>query len=105
MAVCIVQTMSNVTQQQYDAVSHRLGMDSPGAQPPQGALAHIAGPVDGGWWCVVSEWESRQDFERFLNERLLPAVRAEGMDTEGFAPVKFEVYRSMGVGHAEGSAR
>jgi hypothetical protein len=36
---------------------------------PEGNVLRMAGPMDGGWR-VVSLWESRQQFESFLEERL-----------------------------------
>jgi hypothetical protein len=37
--------------------------------PPEGNLLRMAGPMDGGWR-VASLWESRRQFETFLEERL-----------------------------------
>jgi hypothetical protein len=37
--------------------------------PPEGNLFRMAGPMDGGWR-VASLWESRRQFETFLEERL-----------------------------------
>jgi hypothetical protein len=39
------------------------------SSPPAGNLLRMAGPMEGGWR-VVSLWESRQQFETFLEERL-----------------------------------
>jgi hypothetical protein len=37
--------------------------------PPEGNYLRLAGPMDGGWR-VVSLWDSRDQFETFLRERL-----------------------------------
>ena len=39
------------------------------SSPPEGNLLRLGGPMDGGWR-VVSLWESRKQFETFLEERL-----------------------------------
>jgi hypothetical protein len=39
------------------------------SSPPAGNLLRMAGPMDGGWR-VISLWESRGQFETFLEERL-----------------------------------
>ena len=39
----------------------------------RGLIVHTSGPVDGGWR-IVDVWESREDFERFTDERVRPAV-------------------------------
>lgn len=38
-------------------------------RPPHGNRLRMAGPMDGGWR-VVSLWDSAQQFEAFLEERL-----------------------------------
>jgi hypothetical protein len=54
----------------YDAVNAKIDM---GANPPAGLIVHTAGEVDGQWQ-VVDVWETREDAERFDNERLIPAI-------------------------------
>jgi hypothetical protein len=56
------------TQGQYDRVMDKLGLKGT-ENWPQGSILHVAGPTEKGWE-VVDVWESRQDFDRFLTERL-----------------------------------
>jgi hypothetical protein len=49
-----------------DALTEAWGIAS---SPPEGNMLRMAGPMDGGWR-VVSLWESRQQFETFLEEQL-----------------------------------
>jgi hypothetical protein len=49
-----------------DALTAAWGIAS---SPPEGNVLRMAGPMDGGWR-VVSLWQSRQQFETFLEERL-----------------------------------
>jgi hypothetical protein len=37
--------------------------------PPAGNRLRMAGPMDGGWR-VISLWDSREQFQEFLDERL-----------------------------------
>jgi hypothetical protein len=37
--------------------------------PPAGNRLRMAGPMDGGWR-VISLWDSREQFQDFLDERL-----------------------------------
>jgi hypothetical protein len=39
------------------------------SSPPAGNQFRLAGPMDGGWR-VVSLWESREQFQQFMRERL-----------------------------------
>lgn len=72
MAFLIEQQLEGVTQEMYDAVQRRVEADT---DPPAGLLLHTSGPVDGGWR-IVDVWESPEDFHRFSDERVRPAVTA-----------------------------
>jgi len=37
----------------------------------------MAGPMAGGWR-IVTPWDSEDDFERFRDERLVPALMSTG---------------------------
>jgi hypothetical protein len=66
---------------QYQRVNELLGidMDSGEGDWPAGLLAHTGGTKDGG--LVVFElWSSRADQERFLSERLGPALAQAGVE-------------------------
>lgn len=45
--------------------------------PPEGMIVHSAGPVDSGWG-VIDCWESREAFDTFVQERLLPRLHGLG---------------------------
>ena len=70
MAV-VVSTVAPFTAEMYEAVSAKA---MSGDQLPEGCQVHIAGPVDQGWR-VITVWDSREMFDRFREERLLPAIR------------------------------
>jgi hypothetical protein len=65
----------------FEAVTDRV---MPGDQLPDGCELQIAGPVEQGWR-VITVWESREAFDRFREEKLLPAIRE--VAGEGASPV------------------
>lgn len=65
------QDMPGVTADDYARVLAELG----GAErTARGLVTHVAGAVDGGFR-IVDVWESREDWERFNEQHLMPAVR------------------------------
>ncbi len=45
---------------------------------PAGGIFHVAGPSPNGGWRVIEVWESQEDAQRFLGERVKPAFEAVG---------------------------
>src|SRR5205085_429441 len=55
----------------YDTVSERLNVQS----APDGAIVHTAGfDEDAGVFRIFDVWETREQGERFIRERLMPIV-------------------------------
>jgi hypothetical protein len=75
MAVAVVQDWveeeTDRSTANYDAISERLQAQD---QPPAGLLVHTAG-FTGNGFRIFEVWESREDYERFLNERLMPLIQ------------------------------
>ena len=70
MAVRITQRLpEGVGIEQYDAVSEKVNAEG----PPDGNLAHSAGE-EGGRLVIVDLWESPEHYQRFVEERLRPAI-------------------------------
>jgi heme-degrading monooxygenase HmoA len=59
-----------MTWSDYEKVTQALNVDG---DPPPGLIVHAAGEVDGKWRSV-DVWESEADYNRFREERLMPAV-------------------------------
>jgi hypothetical protein len=78
MAVGIRLKFSGGTQENYDRAHALMEIDT---DPPQGMIVHASGPVDGGWG-VIDFWESRDAFDSFVAERLMP--RLQSLGDEGF---------------------
>ena len=72
MAIIRITQPQMVTQEIYEAVNAKMGVD---ANPPGGLLLHCAGEVEGRWQ-IVDVWESEQHAQRFDSERLVPAIEA-----------------------------
>jgi hypothetical protein len=56
----------------YDSVKERLNVT---ADPPVGLILHTAGFTGTGLFRIFDVWESQEDWERFREERLMPAVQ------------------------------
>ena len=59
----------------YDAIQAKL---TAAEDPPDGFLLHTAGATGDGGFRIFEVWESRDDFDRFVEERLMPVVREVG---------------------------
>jgi hypothetical protein len=56
----------------YDAVNDRLNVD---ADPPAGLIVHTAGfDEDGGVFRILDVWETQEDADSFMRERLMPLI-------------------------------
>jgi hypothetical protein len=57
----------------------------------EGLIVHTAGEGPDGL-CVVDVWESREAFDTFTNERIMPAIEELGIEPdESFAPQIIDV--------------
>ena len=73
MAVAMMVDNPEGSQEIYDSVRERLGLEK-----PAGGIFHAAGPSPNGGWRVIEVWESEEDAKVFVTERLLPAFDALG---------------------------
>lgn len=74
MAIGLSIRFSDGTKEQYEAINAEMNVE---AEPPAGLIFHAGGPVHEGWG-VLDFWESREQFDRFSEERLGPAIAALG---------------------------
>jgi hypothetical protein len=75
MAVAIDCNFPGATTDQYDEAVKMMGLASGGQHP--GALFHWATQTESGVR-VVDVWESKEDFERFAQERSSPSLSRWG---------------------------
>ena len=80
MAILVVSEVAGVTAEQDAAMVKALDLDG---SPPVGFRIRMAGPTAHGWR-IVSLWDSEGDFERFRNERLVPALTGAGRPSPTF---------------------
>jgi hypothetical protein len=77
MPIVVVYT-ALATPDQYDEVVSRIRFHD---EPPPGLIVHTASVGGDGRMCIVDVWESQGDCDRFVEERLRPALReALGQD-------------------------
>jgi hypothetical protein len=74
MAVLVVAEVTGVTAEEDAAMMKALDVEG---SPPAGGRIRMAGPMAGGWR-IVSLWDSEADFERFRDDRLVPALADTG---------------------------
>ncbi len=94
MAIALIIEFPGVKQEQYDNVMKELGLDRATAEPRRGMVLHIAGPSESGWQ-VVDVWETRADFDRFLDRELGQALKNASIGTPRVR--EFPVYKAMGL--------
>ena len=74
MAVVIVNEIEGGSQEMYDSVNPKI---MEGGKLPDGCQLHIAGPIDKGWR-VITVWDSEDQFQKFRDEQLTPALKEAG---------------------------
>ena len=87
MAVAVIQEFpiegNDRSTTNYDQVQEALGLRD---NPPAGGLVHTAGfDEEAGVFRIVDVWESRDAWDAFLRDRLMPVVQPM-MEQGGRAP-------------------
>jgi hypothetical protein len=96
MAIGVLLDIPGGTQEQYEQVNEKAFGDPKGpTEPIDGVIIHTAGPTATGWR-IYDVWESREAFDRFMNETIMPAV--EGLDMPEIPPDIYELTTLVGVG-------
>jgi hypothetical protein len=78
MAIVMNMRWDGVTTEQYEAAREQVGWEQ---RPADGGLLHIASFTDTGLR-VTDVWESADDFNRFVDRRLMPVVQEIGIEGE-----------------------
>ena len=75
MAISVVAQVEDLTAEEDAAFMAALDLDG---SPPAGAtIIRMAGPQGGGRR-ITGVWDSETDYERFRDNRLMPALRGLG---------------------------
>ena len=76
MAVMMIMNWSGVTTEQYEQARGKVKWES---NTPKGAIAHFAAH-DGKGMRITDIWDSGEDFQSFVDNRLIPAVAEIGIE-------------------------
>ena len=74
MAVGLRIKLAGVNAEQFDKLDAAVNARG---DHPDGLIFSASGPIDGGWG-LIDFWESREQFDRFIAERVGPAAQATG---------------------------
>lgn len=77
MAIAVILDFPGGTKDQYDDVIKNMGLTRNGDAPP-GAQFHWVAVSDDGIR-VVDVWDSREVFDRFAQEQIIPLSREAGL--------------------------
>jgi hypothetical protein len=68
MAVVVTQEFE-ATPEDYEKVNEKIGDAA-----PDGLIVHTVTDLGGDRWKLVDVWESAEDFQNFVQNRLIPAI-------------------------------
>ena len=79
MAVGMLLAGEGVTEDSYRQLTEAMfgGYPMREDQSPDGLLLHTAGQSEQGWY-IYDVWESQEHFQRFLADKLRPAMESTG---------------------------
>ncbi|WP_374570509.1 hypothetical protein [Phenylobacterium sp.] len=86
MTIMVKYAAPNVTRDVYASVRKAINWD---ADPPAGALLHLAAFDEAGGLQSVDLWDSRERLEAYLHDRFEPTVRKLGVVSP--APEIYEI--------------
>ena len=91
MTYAIVHRFRGGTKEQYEA---SLAAVHPRGGLPEGQIFHTAGPSVDGYWTIVAVHESKESWERFRDDILMPRLKegVKGGFTTPPEETAFEVY-------------
>jgi hypothetical protein len=89
MAPVMLMHWPEVRKAQYEQIRKKVNVEE---ETPQGAKFHVAWFGEDGLH-VLDLWDSREAFEHFLEQRLMPAVQKLGI--QGQSKVQFAQAHAM----------
>jgi len=78
VAIMMIMSWPGVSLEQYDAVKADVNWEG---EAPVGGIFH-ATAHDGNGLRITDIWESADDFQTFVNDRLMPGVTKAGLTSE-----------------------
>jgi hypothetical protein len=95
MAIGVTLDFHGATLEQYDQAIEKFGFKTGGPGAP-GGLFHWVTPTDDGFR-VIDVWESREHFDRFVQETAIPALGEAGVPQEPEVTF-YEVHNYLAAG-------
>ncbi len=89
MPFMVVMNWPGVTRAQYEQMRESVDWMS---MRPAGANLHISAVDEGGGLRVVDHWDSAEQFQTFVAERIGPAAQAAGVSSQpevGIYPIAY----------------
>jgi quinol monooxygenase YgiN len=83
MAIAVVADIPS--REVYEQVNEQLFGTKRPTESIEGNIIHSAGEGPNGFR-VVDIWESKEAFETFMNERIMPAMQEAGLEMTGSPP-------------------
>jgi hypothetical protein len=85
MAVAFIQEWRDASPgtDNYDAVAAKINAQS---NPPAGLIAHTAGTDESGVFRIFDIWETREQANRFQEERVMPIITELMQDRDDMTP-------------------
>lgn len=85
MAIEVRQELPGLTSEQAAAIAAKVnGL----ARTAPGFIAHASGAIPGGYH-VTELWESREAFERYSGEVIVPLMQQLGVELGAVSPARF----------------
>jgi hypothetical protein len=80
MAMGLILEFAGLGLEQYEAVNRELGIDVSTGEGdwPDGMLSHAGGMAEAGL-VVMEVWDTQEDQNQFMEDRLGPALQAAGV--------------------------
>jgi hypothetical protein len=89
MAIAVVTTFPGTTTEQYDQAIEAMGLTAGGRHP--GAMFHWVTQTDDGLR-VTDVWQSKEDWEKFLEEQVVPGTQQFGFPEPEISYVEVHNY-------------
>lgn len=101
MAVGMLLAGEAVTKDTYTQVTEKMFGSYPMRedQSPDGLILHTAGQSEQGWY-VYDIWESKEQFQRFVESKLGPALQEVAADTSNRPEPQFFPIETLVKGSA-----
>jgi hypothetical protein len=81
MAVLMILELDGATTDDYDKINEAMGIDQDNL--PDGLVSHAVGPTeDGGGLLIVDVWETEEQLEHFVQNRVGPAMAKAGVESQ-----------------------